>query len=182
MLDEKVKNLLEHMANDIRNIYNFSLVPTDPNYKSPEKIVEDMEGGLLFLDVFDSKAARCGNSFLLYIQKEGRKTDQLRSFAQGLSILFLQLKFQISDDDFLKNENMKMYNMEMGDSQKFEQMIYFANELMCPKAKLREVTNAELQPDGTINIKSIANKLGLDYSYVESQLVNHKMIHPWYNR
>ena len=47
MFTRKEKEALNDIARSIQEVYNFSLIPEDKNFKRPEEITEQMGGGML---------------------------------------------------------------------------------------------------------------------------------------
>lgn len=175
VLTEQLKTLIEKLAETVKEIYQFSLLPTAKNYKDIETIVNDLGGGLIFQG-FDTEVCRCGTSFMIKMPNEKDKTSRLRCFAEGLAILFLELKYKMSDEEFMGRKNMSYETIYRRDYEDYKILEYLTDEFLCPREELRKAMVSILHDDGTFCIKDLVPLLGLNYSYIEHRLVQCHMI------
>lgn len=176
VLTEQLKTALDELARVVQEIYQFSLLPTAKNYKDIEIIVNDLGGGLIHHEGLDTEVCRCGTSFMLKIPNEKDKTSRLRSFAEGLAILFLELKYKMSDEEFMERKNMSYETIYRRDYEDYKMLEYLTDEFLCPREELRKATISVLHDDGTFCIKDLVSLLGLNYSYIELRLIQCHMI------
>lgn len=165
MNDIEVKNAVADLTNEIRETYRFSLFPTSELYKEPEEIVDIIGGGILYdADVSEVSVCRCGSGFLIRMPKIRKSTMKLIYFAQGLAVLFLKLKYEISEDDFYEFENMKQYPFK-GD-------VYqeFSNEMLCPLSIIDSIIERQTRYGDEFCVLDIAKNTGLNLEYIQKRM------------
>lgn len=170
------ENLIEEMAETIRNLYGFSLIPTSEQFMEPEEITDKMGGGIIYKNTHGIAACRCGKSFLLQIQKETDKTTQLRFLTEALAVLFITLQYEVSEN-FLSNKNMEY--CDILNTNNFDLHIAFANELLCPKKQLKYIVESFVDENSRFSLTEVSKKLGLSVNFIESRLKECGMINSW---
>lgn len=177
MLTSKEKSSLNDIARAIREVYNFSLVPEDKNFKRPEKIAEEMGGGILVdKSVFWTKVCRCGNGFVITMPDTLDLTEEISRFADGIAMLVFCMKFNVSGEDFMKNKNMQSYAPNFRES---ELVNYLAGELACPHDRIMMDVRKCQDEYGAFRIKDVSDRMGLKHSFLESRMVSCGMINRW---
>lgn len=175
ILTDKFKSVLDDLAKEVRSIYQFSLIPTSENYKDIETIANDLGGGVIYYNGLDTEVCRCGTSFIIKIPNK-KETTKLRCFAEGLAILFLDLNYLLSNERFMKHENMSYKTIYQADYEYYKALIYLMEEFLCPQEELKKAVLSILKMDGTFPIKELVPLLGFSYSYIEARLIQCKMI------
>ena len=168
MKDMEVKNAIAALTNEIRETYRFSLFPTSELYKEPEDIVDMIGGGIQYdSGLSNVYVCRCGNGFLIHAPETEEQTTKLQFFAQGLAVLFLKLKFEISEEDFHEFENMRLHP--------FDNELYreFADEMLCPMATVQSIIERQTRYGDSISMWEIARKTGLDIEYIKKRIKHH---------
>lgn len=170
-MTEKMKALLKDLSKEIKNIYDFSLIPTDPNYKTIEKIAEEMGGGILRHFTHNVEVARCGSGFVIKVPESMNINDDIFYFAYGISILFLGMDFKISEEKYKMNPNMKFFKDANNTVNKieFDYLNYFRYEIILPESRLRLAVEQHVK-NGYFYINDIVNELGLSYNLIETRL------------
>lgn len=171
MFTEQLKSVLDHLAWTVKNIHHFSLIPKSKDYKDIETITKELGGSLVFHDGTETDVCRCGTSFIIRIPNTKIETYKLRCFAEALAILFLEIRYMMSDNDFMKHEDMVCETIYRRDYDDYKALIYLTDEFLCPKEELKKTTISLLHDDGTFCINEVAKAMGLDYSYIELRLV-----------
>lgn len=162
--------LIKTFASSIRKLYDFSLIPTDKNYKLVDEIAERMEGGII-KEGYETEVARCGKGFIIKIPKI--RTDsscifydsRIDYFALGLAILFIKMCYT-DKEKFNSFQNMEFYGYEGVD---FDTLLAIKYELILPEERLREEI-AKHSKDGMFCIDEIANDLKLPKDLVTIRL------------
>lgn len=177
MLTDKEKSSLNDIAKAIREVYNFSLVPEDNSFKRPEKIAEEMGGGILVdKSAFSTKVCRCGKGFLLTMPDTMDLTEDIFRFAEGIAVLVFCMKFNVSGEDFMKNANMEPYAPNFREN---EIVNYLAGELACPYDQIMMNAMRCQDGQGAFRIKDVSERMGIKHSFLESRMVSCGMISRW---
>lgn len=177
MLTEQDRNSLKEIARAILDVYDFSLVPEDENFKTPEKIADQMGGGILVdKSAFSVKVCRCGNGFLITMPDTMDITEEISRFAEGIATLIFGLRFHVSENDFMENQNMKAY---VPNFRERECIYYLSEEIICPSDKIVTAVMKCRNADGTFRIKNVSEKMGFRRDFMESRMISCGLISCW---
>ena len=177
MFTRKEKEALNDIARSIQEVYNFSLIPEDKNFKRPEEITEQMGGGMLVdKSTFSVKVCRCGNGFLITMPDTRDMTEEISWFEEGIATLVFGMKFNVSENDFMKNPNMKAY---VPNYREQECICYLSDELACPNNKILATMMKCQDANGTFCVKDVSAKMGLRRDFLESRMISCGLISRW---
>lgn len=168
-MESDVLDIVTNLSDDIRETYRFSLFPTSELYKEPEEIADLIGGGIQYDNRLPgAEVCRCGNGFLIRIPETEQKTMTLKYFAQGLAILFLKMKYEISEEDFFEFENMKMHSS----SDKLYQD--FADEMLCPLKTIGSIIDQQTRYGDSVSSARVSEKTGLEEEYIIERMKDYK--------
>lgn len=179
-MDIKLKTLLQSFAEEVLNVFDFSLIATNQKFLQPDELIEKLGGGIEYRDFASvTEVCRCGNGFIVHVQKEKDLLKQLCSVAEALAILFLKMSYEIDDEKFHNMKNMEYQN---GMGSDFEEIQFLAHELLIPKKTLKLLTEKHLDAENRIHMNGIADDLGFStelnfaLSIIETRLLETRMI------
>lgn len=157
MLEKNLKNLINHLTNDIRELYNIQTPITDI-----EAAVKAIGGSIKYTDdtwdigVMRTDPAETKDTFLILIPKT-IETNKTFRIAQALGELFLDMLYLIDNEEY----NKTPVYIKNTTSFSYEYINYFACAFLMPKYKYLDQIRQHTEGT-TVNTKQVAEYFHVD--------------------
>ena len=158
-LNKKTEEMLCRLARDIKRLYHFSLMRSEPDYTDIEEIAELLGGGILYSHDPEPEAARCGKGFIIKLPYTDDEGERVRSFAEALAVLFVKYGYIICPKRFSNLKNMEFTGRTAEDYEVIDRMKCC---LLADPETVKKAVEENCDINGDFYRTDVAETLGTD--------------------